>query len=187
MFASKEDIAKASGYTTSAAQILWLKANKIPYRLNAVYAPVVLASTLEELIADAEVRAVQPIPPKTKVFNELGTKFRPYQCGIYFLLKGKVLVYIGQTTNLFQRIAAHQTTEKDFDAFVFMPVEKELLSTYEAEYIAQYKPKYNNIHNPVRPPRRALRNAEKTDVESTPVEQVFAERKMYEVPVFIST
>ena len=66
-------------------------------------------------------------------------------CGIYFLLKNKEVVYVGQTTNFHQRIGAHK--EKDYDSYCFVKVEKNKLDKAEIENIMLYKPIYNKQLN----------------------------------------
>lgn len=66
-------------------------------------------------------------------------------CGIYFLLKNKEVVYVGQTTNFHQRIGAHK--DKDYDSYCFIKVEKEDLDKKEVGNIMFYQPKYNKALN----------------------------------------
>ena len=66
-------------------------------------------------------------------------------CGIYFLLKNKEVVYVGQTTNFHQRIGAHK--EKDYDSYCFVKVEQNELDKAEIENIMLYKPIYNKQLN----------------------------------------
>ena len=66
-------------------------------------------------------------------------------CGIYFLIKNKEVVYVGQTTNFHQRIGAHNG--KDYDSYCFVKVEKNKLDKAEIENIMLYKPIYNKQLN----------------------------------------
>ena len=66
-------------------------------------------------------------------------------CGIYFLLKNKEVVYVGQTTNFHQRIGAHK--EKDYDSYCFVKVEQNKLDKAQIENIMLYKPIYNKQLN----------------------------------------
>ena len=68
---------------------------------------------------------------------------------LYFLMKGKTVVYIGQTSNLFQRIKDHLKT-KDFDSVKythFPNIRKYYNITkrmrLERKYIQKYRAKYN--------------------------------------------
>lgn len=61
--------------------------------------------------------------------------------GIYFLLTGDVVVYIGQSANAMSRIASH--SDKDFNKVSFIPTDKELLNDAEAYYIVLFSPELN--------------------------------------------
>jgi hypothetical protein len=67
---------------------------------------------------------------------------RRLKCGVYFLIKDESVVYVGQSTNIAQRIANHKAT-KDFDTFTYIQCKPENLNTIEAMYIDRLKPKYN--------------------------------------------
>lgn len=65
--------------------------------------------------------------------------------GVYFLLQGKKVVYIGQTKNIKSRLQAHkEDRSKVFDNVRFIDgVPVDLLDAVEAYYINKVKPKYN--------------------------------------------
>ncbi len=65
---------------------------------------------------------------------------------IYFLFKGNVIVYIGKTNSLLQRIGCH-TKDKDFDTARIIYVDKEDQDQLEQAFIKTYVPKYNNCKN----------------------------------------
>jgi hypothetical protein len=57
------------------------------------------------------------------------------QIGLYFLIKYKEVVYVGQTIDIFGRVSKHRRLGKDFDSFSFIPCDDparrdELESTY---------------------------------------------------------
>lgn len=62
-------------------------------------------------------------------------------CGIYFLIKGDEIVYIGQSVNIFARMNGH--ANKDYDAITFVPCDKSELDILESLYILAYQPKLN--------------------------------------------
>ena len=62
--------------------------------------------------------------------------------GVYFLFSGNELVYIGQTRNLYHRLAAH-IKEKQFDTFEFIEVDGIVLNSMEATLIDYFKPPLN--------------------------------------------
>jgi len=130
---------------TSGAQRVWLNANDIPHYVNTKGEPVVSKEVLN--IPRPSGSNVQPFPFKSSLFKS-GLILDCYHAGIYMLLKkrwgGKLdIIYIGKTTNLFVRIAAHMASSKDFDQLVFIPMDAKMLDIAEREYIARYKPPLN--------------------------------------------
>ena len=63
-------------------------------------------------------------------------------CGIYFLRKSGTIVYIGQSVNVYSRIAQHRNT-KEFDAVDFMPCDKSKLDEIEGFLIRLILPPQN--------------------------------------------
>ena len=64
------------------------------------------------------------------------------RCGVYFLRKGDAIVYIGQSTNVYSRVATHER-DKDFDSVTFVPCAKEQLDDLEGFYIRLINPPLN--------------------------------------------
>lgn len=68
-------------------------------------------------------------------------------CGVYFLIQEKRVVYVGQSTNVFSRIFTH-TQSKEFDSYVYLPCDKDMLDKLESLYIHFLSPPLNgNLHN----------------------------------------
>lgn len=67
--------------------------------------------------------------------------------GVYFLWEGNVITYIGQSTNIHQRISAHfvdKFREWKIDGYSFIEVDNSYnLDTIEALYIAKFSPRHN--------------------------------------------
>lgn len=61
--------------------------------------------------------------------------------GIYFLIKSKEIVYIGQSLHCPKRICEH--TDKDFDDFAIIGCDKDSLDIMESLYILKFEPKLN--------------------------------------------
>lgn len=61
----------------------------------------------------------------------------PYPAAVYFLCRGPRVVYVGQTTDLAVRLAAHRGT-KDFDSAFYLPVPARDLDRVEAAFIRFY-------------------------------------------------
>jgi hypothetical protein len=64
-------------------------------------------------------------------------------CGIYFLVRGERIVYVGQSTNALRRIMRHLDNGVAFDSFCINPCPKEDLDKMEAVYITAFYPEGN--------------------------------------------
>lgn len=67
---------------------------------------------------------------------------------VYLLTKNGIVVYVGSTKNLGNRIASHITGEKDFDDVKYQEVEPNMMLYIEFFFIDFYKPKYNKKTTP---------------------------------------
>lgn len=64
--------------------------------------------------------------------------------GVYFLIHGEAVVYVGQSVNVITRIATHQTEgRKTFDRYAYVPCPPHLLDTMESLYIHALRPPLN--------------------------------------------
>lgn len=79
----------------------------------------------------------------------------PMRSGVYHLVRAGVVVYVGQTENIFSRLGGHR--DKDFDDVQFFPCAVAELDAREEEHIARLKPELNSegVRKPYRPCRRA--------------------------------
>ncbi len=62
--------------------------------------------------------------------------------GVYFLIDSGKVVYVGQSVNVYSRIAQHHS--KSFDSFAFIPCKKEILNSLESLYIHILQPPLNS-------------------------------------------
>ena len=71
----------------------------------------------------------------------------PQVCGVYFLLWENEIIYIGQSTNIIQRICSHVTEgKKGFDRVLYLPCPQGLLDHYERQLIRHIRPCHNRQH-----------------------------------------
>jgi hypothetical protein len=63
--------------------------------------------------------------------------------GIYFLIKGSEVIYVGQSLDMLHRIARHRREGKDFDGYACVECEIDKLDEMEAQYIAAFAPRKN--------------------------------------------
>lgn len=61
--------------------------------------------------------------------------------GVYFLIDSGKVVYVGQSVNVYARIASHH--DKVFDSFAFIPCDKKILDSLESLYIHTLRPALN--------------------------------------------
>lgn len=68
--------------------------------------------------------------------------------GIYFLLKGREVVYVGKSTNVMSRIVNHSFLRKgDFDAYCYIEADRSEISELEVRYIRMLRPALNVLYN----------------------------------------
>lgn len=63
-------------------------------------------------------------------------------CGVYFLIKDDVIVYVGQSVNVSSRVAMH-AKYREFTHAVYIPAAKDKLDILESLYIHMLKPALN--------------------------------------------
>lgn len=67
-------------------------------------------------------------------------------CAIYFLIAGAEIVYVGQSTNVYRRLAQHFAKKIiEFDRYFVLPCQAELLDVLEAKYISELRPAANRL------------------------------------------
>jgi hypothetical protein len=64
--------------------------------------------------------------------------------GVYFLINDDKVVYVGQSVNVYARIASHH--DKPFNKFAFIPCEPKVLDGLESLYIHVFRPLLNADH-----------------------------------------
>ncbi len=72
----------------------------------------------------------------------------PKLCGVYFLIKNKRVVYVGQSISVWNRISIHAAEGKSFDRAAFIACEKKHLDILEALYIHVLRPSLNGNVSP---------------------------------------
>lgn len=70
--------------------------------------------------------------------------------GVYVLLKGNKIVYVGESSCIMTRLSQHYKEGiKDFDYFFYEVYKTEKQrKNKEKQYIKRFRPKYNLVHNP---------------------------------------
>lgn len=65
-------------------------------------------------------------------------------CGIYFLIRGKEVVYVGQSIEVHSRICKHK---KEFDSYAYIECDRKMLDRLESLYIHVLRPALNGIYS----------------------------------------
>lgn len=67
--------------------------------------------------------------------------------GIYFLIDGKEIVYVGQARNVHSRIFDHirNRPRKKFDSYSYVLADESELNSLEVRYAYKFKPRYNSL------------------------------------------
>jgi hypothetical protein len=104
---------------------------------------------------------VQLTPPSSQQAlrtTELPTVLRGMACGlfpvnhtcpgVYFLICGDDVVYVGQSLNVAARVSSHISEKKKaFDKAVYLPVPQSDLNLVERAFIRALRPLYNDTNN----------------------------------------
>ncbi len=68
------------------------------------------------------------------------------KCGVYFLISGNEIVYVGQSVNIPSRIEQHKKDQqKTFDRYYYIECKVTELDVVEGRYIRKFMPKYNKV------------------------------------------
>jgi len=72
----------------------------------------------------------------------------PSLIGVYFLVSGNEVVYVGQSKTVFQRIETHRRDRsKLFDRVCFIPCDEAILDVLESLYIHTLRPRLNGRYS----------------------------------------
>lgn len=64
--------------------------------------------------------------------------------GVYFLIDGNEVVYVGQSVNVFSRINSHK--DKKFDRYAYVNCDQSMMDRLESLYIHFLQPKLNGLY-----------------------------------------
>lgn len=83
------------------------------------------------ILSKEEILSIkQPAPPKVS--------------GLYFLIKGATILYVGKSKNIYDRVKQQsQDNLKDFDSFSILECPPEIIDDLEAYYIYKLRPPFN--------------------------------------------
>lgn len=137
----QERIRALTGKQRVKQQITWLRENGYYFHVNRK-GPVIVLSDGKPL------KYEYPEPPKGLLRQDeiikLATPVQPI-CGVYFLISGSRIFYVGQSIRILERINEHVRKGVQFDAFYFIKVPKSKLLATEAAYIKAFRPPGNRV------------------------------------------
>lgn len=114
---------------------------KLLHELNG---EIIIPTLLYKDLINMEVHLNSLLTPYSEIINQKSNKIPFSHNGyIYYLFNNDELVYIGQSTNLAQRIGAHYRSEKIFDEVYAEEIIASKLMITEALYIYRDIPKGN--------------------------------------------
>jgi hypothetical protein len=98
-----------------------------------------------------EVKYGTKIPQELRGLARYLHEFKfDYKPCIYFLCRERKVVYVGQTTDLLQRIIGHASKDKDFDKIFHYDVEiTSDIDVLERVFIKIFQPALNKTHHPL--------------------------------------
>jgi len=133
----------------------WIKVNMIHHYKGSPLPPnciQVITNNPRSLVPTDLPYGIQPLFECLKEYP-LGY-FPP--C-VYFLVRDKLIVYVGQTTSLPTRIERHRE-DKDFNYVFYMHVPKTRLDAVESAFIKYFKPEYNDPRSYAKEPDMGVIN-----------------------------
>ena len=68
----------------------------------------------------------------------LGARKPEHKIGVYFLVRGNSVVYVGQSINILRRVEEHRRT-KAFDSFAYIICDKSELNILESLYMLSFR------------------------------------------------
>jgi hypothetical protein len=91
---------------------------------------------------------VSPPPELSRILHLRAYSEHLFPPCVYFLVKARKIVYVGQTVNIASRSADHRKS-KDFDEVFFLPVPPSDLLDVEAAFIRLFRPPLNGTNSGV--------------------------------------
>ena len=140
IFFSTKHIEELTKTEKSSGQISWLIENNYRFIVNGSGKPVVFKNqVLDRLNKNDGLLTRQKIVRKAIPIKPI--------CGVYFLLNGSEIVYIGKSINLIERIGNHYVTlDMSFNSYSYIEERPNNLETLEKAYINKLSPRMNKNH-----------------------------------------
>jgi hypothetical protein len=143
-FLGPDELVMLTGYKRAADQIAWLRAGGYAFHVNGKGMPAAYAGPdRKPVLQEYAKRAPGLLSGKTIVGR--ATPIRKV-CGIYFLVAGSRVIYVGQSRHIFERVAGHiRKNDIAFEAFYYIQCPAAKLLELEMAYIKSLKPARNVV------------------------------------------
>lgn len=128
----------ANSWAEHTEQRIKMKSERLTLRERLINAETLLGTSIPK-------RVLQAIGQVPHDLSEVLSAAIPLKnlSGIYFLIKNRDVVYVGQSVNVLHRIGRHKLEERDFDGYAFMECAREDMNRLEALYIDAFIPEMN--------------------------------------------
>jgi GIY-YIG catalytic domain len=102
-----------------------------------------IADTVAEFGGEYKPK-VEPLIPDAPLRPDYANYQKAYISGVYFLMAGDDVLYVGQSKNVYSRIAQHMANAQfEFDHFVITECHADHLLSLEAKFINELNPRWN--------------------------------------------
>lgn len=138
MFMTKEEIQEITGKKNKNAQCRILREKGYKFLTRGDGTPVMLKTAMPRasVKADGELLTELEIIKKAKPIKQTS--------GVYFLIQGGVVVYVGKSINVHKRIGEHiANPDKCFDAYHVIRASVHKMAYVEEAYIKALRPVHN--------------------------------------------
>lgn len=158
--------AEAEEWAAALEKALYKRANALTMKQKIEMAESLLLTSIPKRV----LNAMAAVPHDLEEVLEAAI---PYGSGtgIYFLIKDKEVIYIGQSVDVFHRMARHRRDNRQFDSFAYLECEADRLDELECAYITAFVPflnvslgkmpkgvtKFETITSPIRQQRTPAR------------------------------
>lgn len=140
--ARKSKVFKTREEAEEWARILEEKAENAHIRFATEEERLAHNLPLMTAIPTTVLRALQDVPHSWYEIMMASVPTR-HSSGIYFLIKRREVIYVGQSVDVLGRIARHRREGRDFDAYTYIECPPEELDQLERQYIRALVPELN--------------------------------------------
>jgi len=136
----KESIRSLTGKSRVKDQIIWLREHGYVFHVNQK-GPVIVLRDGQPFKHEYQEPPKGLLNPSEII--KRATSVKPV-CGVYFLITGSRIMYVGKSSRVLDRITEHvRKGSIPFEAFYFIEVPKARLSAVEDAYIKAFNPPAN--------------------------------------------